>query len=529
VDVRRRRGVSICDRGVDLFYGDLATPVVEESSYFTSNDGSGTYGSDAASNAFVGGDSATLNFIGDIGWVRVFNRKLTLAEIQLEQYSKRPMTTGCVLDSEYHGTGTQMDRSGNGNNGTVTGASVADHPVLSSGRASRPIRFTESTQDIPVTNTALFFSPYTTFSDGSGTLGSNNVLPSSTFARWTTPGSYLTFKTTIASGGAGTVKLLLDTTSLSGLTANECPILSYGYDDRPHSTNQPAFSGSPVVLTLATGLAAGTYTFRVEFKAIGLNTPGDRWSTPAQSVRITGIRIDATGSVSAPTRRANSMIYFGDSIGEGAGAIAAADPNGDVNATDNDAIQAFPSIIARVMEAEIGVIAYGGAGYTRGIDNQVASSSNPSLYSATSANRFYDKYSSGASRLVSGAFSPVPDFIVIMAGANDVSLSAAEVTAAIDAIRTAAGVSCWIFVVPDPLPSQPTTAIQNGVLAAAQQARTKYITLTQLYAPGTPNRYSSDAGVGGSHANVRGHAVFAAEMIGLIQGKICPRYILTRP
>lgn len=124
--------------GVDLFYGDLSTPVVEETSYFASTDGSGSYGSDAAASALVGGDAST-NFSGDIALVRVFNRKLTLDEIQREQYSLRAVTTGCVIDAEFHGTGTQMDRSGTGNNGTVTGAAASDHPPLSKGRVTRGI------------------------------------------------------------------------------------------------------------------------------------------------------------------------------------------------------------------------------------------------------------------------------------------------------------------------------------------------------------------------------------------------------
>ena len=506
--------------GVDLFYGSLTAQIVEETSYFRTQDGSGTYGADAAANALVGGDSSSMNFSGDIGWVRVYNRKLTLAEIQLEQYSKRPMTTGCVLDTEYHGTGTQMDRSGGGSNGTVTGAAVADHPGFSVGRASRPIRYTPAVQDIAVTNSALFFAPYATYSDGGGALAANNVKASSTLAKWTTPGSYLEFKVTV-SGGAGSVSLLLDTTSTNGVTANECPILSYGYDDRPHSTNQLVYSASPVVLTLATGLGSATYTFRVEFKAIGLNTPGDRWTTPAQAVTITGVRIDASASISASTRRTKNLIVFGDSLAEGAGCIAAADPNGDVNATDNDGIQAFPSLIARALDAEIGQIAYGGCGFIRGIDNAVASSTNPSLYSATAANRFHDRYFNGASRLVTSAYSPVPDYIVVMMGYNDGgSLTAGNVTDTVNSIRTAAGASAWLFILPDPLPNNQSATIQTGVAAASQTYRTIYLALTQLYTPGTANRFSADAGVSGAHPNVRGQAAFSTELAKKIQAQI---------
>ena len=63
--------------------------------------------------------------------LQVHNTDLALAEIQRQQFRPHPLASTlvfCMLG--YAGTGTQPDWSGNGNNGTVTGATVADHVPL---------------------------------------------------------------------------------------------------------------------------------------------------------------------------------------------------------------------------------------------------------------------------------------------------------------------------------------------------------------------------------------------------------------
>ena len=68
---------------------------------------------------------------GEIGPVAIFNRALTLGEIQSWQFDPR-MMAGCVgfwLLGD-NGTGTQPDYSGNGNAGTVTSAIQSDNPPL---------------------------------------------------------------------------------------------------------------------------------------------------------------------------------------------------------------------------------------------------------------------------------------------------------------------------------------------------------------------------------------------------------------
>lgn len=116
-----------------LYTGDL-TSALAERSYATASDGAGTYGSDATADLVVGnrGDNLTMAFEGRIARVAVYDRALTLGELRALQFAPaaRWNAPGCVLLADYHGTGTQPDYSGNGNAGTVTGATVSAHVPL---------------------------------------------------------------------------------------------------------------------------------------------------------------------------------------------------------------------------------------------------------------------------------------------------------------------------------------------------------------------------------------------------------------
>lgn len=114
-----------------LFHGNLATLAAEATGYSTQSVGSGTIQSDNALVARIGQYATTNPFAGAIAWVGVWNRVLTLAEIQQQQFHPH-LASGCVVFTHLGlmGTGTQPDWSGNGNTGTVTGATVSDHVPL---------------------------------------------------------------------------------------------------------------------------------------------------------------------------------------------------------------------------------------------------------------------------------------------------------------------------------------------------------------------------------------------------------------
>jgi hypothetical protein len=129
---------------VTHIYTGTLTTIAVESSYGTDQDGSGSYGADAARD-FMGGniDNTTPNLAlqGRIAWIGLWNRVLSLGEIQDQQFYPH-VTSGCVLFSHYgyNGTSTQPDWSGNGNSGTVTSATLTPDHVPIRAYSSRRIR-----------------------------------------------------------------------------------------------------------------------------------------------------------------------------------------------------------------------------------------------------------------------------------------------------------------------------------------------------------------------------------------------------
>lgn len=111
-----------------LYLGTLSAPVYEVA-YASQTAGTGSPVSDAAGDLVVG-NVRTLNRSTAMhaAYASYWNRALSLGELAQQQYRPTP-GNGCRMFSVYgyNGTGTQPDYSGNGNHGTVTGATVADH------------------------------------------------------------------------------------------------------------------------------------------------------------------------------------------------------------------------------------------------------------------------------------------------------------------------------------------------------------------------------------------------------------------
>lgn len=114
----------------NVYTGDLSTLAAECTSYTVQQAGSGAGLTNAPNNCYVGNnaDATTECLEGRIGWLGWWNARQTLAQIQMQQFFQR-VSSGCLLFTHYGfgGTGTQADWSGNGNNGTVTNATLADH------------------------------------------------------------------------------------------------------------------------------------------------------------------------------------------------------------------------------------------------------------------------------------------------------------------------------------------------------------------------------------------------------------------
>lgn len=121
---------------IKIYHGRLSSLVVE-GTYGTTTAGSGARTAEAGGTHMWGNRViTTTNFDsawpGRIAFGQFYNRVLSLGELSLLQYSPTVLS-GCVnyIHLGFNGTGTQPDWSGNGNSGTITGATLTpDHVPL---------------------------------------------------------------------------------------------------------------------------------------------------------------------------------------------------------------------------------------------------------------------------------------------------------------------------------------------------------------------------------------------------------------
>lgn len=117
-----------------VYVGDLTTAAAEPT-YLTSQFGSGTYTDDSATVLDIGNHSNNnQGFPGAIAWTGIWNRVLTLAEIESQRIHPH-ITPGNVVFMTLgtNGVGTQYDWTANHNDGTVTTATASADPAISIG------------------------------------------------------------------------------------------------------------------------------------------------------------------------------------------------------------------------------------------------------------------------------------------------------------------------------------------------------------------------------------------------------------
>lgn len=113
-----------------LFVGTLTAPATEVAGYINVTTGAGGRNSDAAAVLMVGNLDRTRTSApsGSIQRGGAASVAKTLAEIQDIQRLTPPqigLLSGVKLSFDYRATGVQADYSGNGNTGTITGATLA--------------------------------------------------------------------------------------------------------------------------------------------------------------------------------------------------------------------------------------------------------------------------------------------------------------------------------------------------------------------------------------------------------------------
>ena len=108
--------------------GSIAT----EASYSSQTGGINDQQDDSANPLILGNADAFGDvMLGRMGFFHVISSELTLNQIIAQQYRPHVRSDSQVfMHLGFNGTGTQPDLTGKGNNGTVTGAVVADHVPL---------------------------------------------------------------------------------------------------------------------------------------------------------------------------------------------------------------------------------------------------------------------------------------------------------------------------------------------------------------------------------------------------------------
>jgi lysophospholipase L1-like esterase len=308
-----------------------------------------------------------------------------------------------------------------------------------------------ATTTVPVSDANLAWSPYNWYASGSVNKQSNN------------PGAY------VKGGFTGTslaVNVDVSPLTAASAAAGDYPVIFYAVD--PTDPTNPAdftsrqLTASDASIALASGLAGGSHNFILYFTATGVGV--DRWTTPSNVLRITGFAIDSGAGTVAATGalavRAKNLLVFGDSVTEGR-------QNATTTGVVASAFASYANGVARQLNAEVGIIAFQGQGYTSA---HAAAGNVPPLWtSASDAQTSWNKFDATHSRLSGGALAPAADFVLVAMGQNDTPATDASLEAIeqgfMTAVRAAAPAARVLVLVPFSLAKE--SAITAGFAAQA--------------------------------------------------------------
>jgi len=251
---------------------------------------------------------------------------------------------------------------------------------------------------LPISDPNWFFSPYNWTTPGAIHIAS--LSPSEIVTNQ--PGAYFTLSFT----NSKQVALNIDTLNLPASGNTTSMVVQWRIDNTLYPPHTLLLSDTQLVL--APDLTFGTHT--LQFWVVSSDYHQNRWTQaatlangfagPVQSLRISGLALGNGGSIVPATGlRPKRILFFGDSITEGAG-IAPGD----------DAGQTYATVCAQVFNAEYGVVAHPGEGWAVNI---APTSGVPDF--GTAFNQYYDQ----APRFPLTSGTPVPDYVVINMGTND--------------------------------------------------------------------------------------------------------------
>ncbi len=354
---------------------------------------------------------------------------------------------------------------------------------------------------IPVTDASVYFSPYNTYSDGEGSLGANSVRAGSTYVQWINPGAY--FK---AGFTGSSFRVRIDTTAA---TKGVMPKVQWSLDNAPLQTRFLARGDDRI--EIASHLDP-QQPHSLVFYLSATDGYVDRWAGPVQSLKITGLDVDPgatalppSGPVAIEPRRA---LLFGDSITEGMW-LWGDSKDASMAVTYDDASNAWPAILAEVLDAEYGVCGFGKQSWTR---------PTPDIPPLPQSWALFFK---GHSRLIGGKLQPRPDYVFVNMGTNDSVDLVAAAAGWLRTIRAALERDTPLFMI-IPFGQRNAAGLKTAV-AQVQDPHIEIIDLGPKWAfgmnkYGVPSRLSHD----GLHPNALANGRFAAALaraVGASQGR----------
>jgi hypothetical protein len=326
--------------------------------------------------------------------------------------------------------------------------------------------------------------------------------------RWRNGGAYARFSFT---GTSAAVKI--DVSGLSGasVASGSYPVLRATVDDRPLADVQLA--AGQTLVTLASGLSAGTHNVELAVVALDPYTGGQSLWDGAYDVRVTGWRLDPGQAVAAPAggyaARTRRMVVVGDSLTCGVFAKSAAS-----HAAGDDGTLSHVPPLAAALSAEYGAIGLGGQGY-----------SQAGLCGVPAAPAAFGYHRAGVTRLSAGLLSPAPDYVVLAHGTAEGADGAADadvaagVASLLTAARAAAPDATILVLVP------PGGWCRGGILAGVATYRTASgdgaaypidcgtaLQRGLTSAVGTPSQQSAD----GRHPYAAVQAVWGGQVAGQV-------------
>ena len=257
-------------------------------------------------------------------------------------------------------------------------------------------------------NPKVFLSPYTWYTDGENFAQTNNA------------GAYIKAQFTGSSFEIG-----YDMSPYAGAQGGKWPSADLAPTVQITLDGQPL--SKPIVLQMPTSsskmqfkleclpqsTANRAHTIEIQVLNLAYYTNLDMWNKPASVVRVTRIYLtpgETLDQTKFPFIKPRRYLAYGDSITKG---ISSAVHNNGMLPYSNDATISYVVNVADRINAEYGIVAYGGTGYT--VWGEVGV---PPIVRSDGPG-YWDHYDQNHTRLVDGRFDPQPDLITVNLDTND--------------------------------------------------------------------------------------------------------------